>query len=263
MTTRYLLFDIGNTRVKWGVLDDGSLRRTGAVRHADLKTAGFDPLTRRLPRKVDGVLASNVAGAGFAKRIARAVGIHCDTDVRFVTSRKDGYGITSAYRRPRTLGVDRWIAMLAARAEFRTALCIVDAGTAITIDALDRSGRHLGGQIIPGLGLMGSALRSDTSDIGAAKRGTRDPEAGAPLFGDSTDKAIAYGALNAVCGAIERAARQLKSLGQRPKTVLTGGDASRILRQLDGAPSHRPTHQPIHRPNLVLQGLAIMTQSDE
>lgn len=252
-TRRALLFDIGNTRVKWGVLDDDKLFRTGSIAHASLQARGIEMLTRRLPRLVDEMLASNVAGPEFAKRFARVVGIHCDGDVRFVRSERQACGIVNAYRRPRQLGVDRWVAMIGARAQFKTALCVVDAGTAITIDAIDKSGQHLGGQIIPGMRLMGDSLRSDTREIAAAKGKTRDPEPWEAMFADSTDQAVAYGAVNAVCGAVERATRALRKLGQRPKLVLTGGDASRILQQLDGAL--------VHRPNLVLEGLAHITQS--
>ena len=251
--TRALLFDIGNTRVKWGVLDGEDLRRTGSITHDTLKKKGIESLTRRLPRRVDDALACNVAGQNFAKRFARAIGIHINGDLRYTRSEREAFGLVSAYRQPRTLGVDRWIAMLGARAEFRGALCVVDAGTAITIDAIDSDGQHLGGQIIPGIDLMGQALRRDTSDIGAAKRSVADPGADASMFANGTDKAVAFGALNAATGAVERAVQALRTAGHRPKIVLTGGDASRILDQLRGAPALRP--------NLVLQGLAFVVQN--
>ena len=68
------------------------------------------------------------------------------------------------------MGVDRWVAMIGARSEFRGGLCIVDAGTAVTIDAIDKNGNHLGGQIIPGLALMSNALSFGASDIPVVKR---------------------------------------------------------------------------------------------
>lgn len=251
---RTLLFDIGNTRVKWGVLDDDGIRRSGSISHDTLKENGFESLTRRLPRRVAAAVACNVAGTNFGTRFARVIGIHFGGDLRYVHSERAAFGVTSAYRRPRSLGVDRWVAMVGARAEFKTALCVVDAGTAITIDAVDKSGQHLGGQIIPGMQLMGNALRTETSNIGALSEKTRDAKAGIDMFGKSTDRAIANGSLNAVCGAVERATRTMRAAGYRPKIVLTGGDASRILTQLVGAP--------VHRPNLVLQGLAFMVNSE-
>jgi type III pantothenate kinase len=152
------------------------------------------------------------------------------------------------------MGVDRWVAMIGARSEFRGAICIVDAGTAVTIDALDKNGVHQGGQILPGLALMGRALRLETNDISAAKRLPRDPGRGMAMFANNTDGAVQSGAVNAVCGAIERAAKVLRAEGYRTKIVLTGGDASRILKQLGD--------KALHRPNLVLQGLAFMVQSE-
>jgi type III pantothenate kinase len=70
------------------------------------------------------------------------------------------------------------------------------------------------------------------------------------LFATTTDGALNQGAVAAVCGAIERSVSRMRAGGYRPKVVLTGGDASRILKQLDDSV--------VHRPNLVLQGLAFM-----
>ena len=71
MSTRTaLLLDVGNTRLKWGLLESGHLTKTGTVTHAKLKETGFSVLTARLPRRVDCVLASNVAGQSFATRLA-------------------------------------------------------------------------------------------------------------------------------------------------------------------------------------------------
>ncbi len=250
--SRSLLFDIGNTRVKWGLAIDGELRRTGSITHERLREKGFASLTTRLPTDVHTVLASNVAGATFATRLAGVIGLHLNLDVHFARSQASAHGVTNSYRQPRRMGVDRWVAMIGARAAHRTALCVVDAGTAVTIDALDRAGTHLGGQIVPGLRLMTGALCEDTSDLPPVRRAP--PRSDDPLaaFARSTGSAIYHGALGAVCGAIERAVKLLKNAGHRPRLVLTGGDASRILNLL-GDPVE-------HRPNLVLEGLAIMVR---
>lgn len=250
MTTRALVFDIGNTRVKWGVYAEGALGRTGSMTHAALKEKGVETLTRRLPRRVDRALACNVAGPDIGRRLARAIGIHIGGDLGYVHSEARGYGIVNAYKRPRTLGVDRWVAMVAARDEFDGALLVVDLGTAVTIDALDADGWHLGGQILPGLALMGDALQTNTSDIGTTR--PKPPRIDSPgdLFATTTSAAVACGTLGAVCGAIERAEVMMASLGHEPTLVLTGGDASRILGVLGGEPEHRP--------HLVLEGLGVI-----
>jgi type III pantothenate kinase len=249
---RALLIDAGNTRVKWGVVEGGTLRRTGSIGHDRLADTGFAALTTRLPHELDAVLVSNVAGASFATRLSGVLGIHCGCDVHFAHTERQAYGVSNSYRQPRRMGVDRWVAMIGGYNEFKAPLCIVDAGTAVTIDALDRTGQHLGGQILPGIALMMEALSTDTSDIPAVKRVPSSSSDGLDVFANSTRGAVYNGAIAAVCGAIERAVRTLRSARYRPKVVLTGGDASRILSRLEGTVEHRP--------NLVLQGLQIMLQ---
>ena len=179
---RALLIDVGNTRLKWGLLEKGHIRRTGSVTHSKIHDSGFASLTTRLPRRVDLVVASNVAGASFATRLSGVIGIHWSCDIHCVRCEKKALGLTNSYKQPRQMGVDRWVAMIGAKAEFRGGLCIVDAGTAVTIDAIDKNGNHLGGQIIPGLALMGNALRSEASDISTAKRTPRVPGPGMSMF---------------------------------------------------------------------------------
>jgi type III pantothenate kinase len=251
---RALLFDIGNTRVKWGVLEQNRLSKTGSVTHEKLHDSGFAALTSHLPRDVDRVLASNTAGHTFATRLSGVIGIHCNCEVHFARAERQAYGLTNSYRDPRRIGVDRWVAMLGARAEFRSAVCVVDAGTAMTIDAVDREGRHLGGLIVPGLRVMREALHANTSALPAPKRIGARAASGMELFATTTDGALDKGAMTAICGAIERAVGRMRANSYRPKVVLTGGDASRILKQLTG--------DVLHRPNLVLQGLAFMVASD-
>lgn len=253
MAGRSLLFDVGNTRVKWGISDRGKIARSGSIRHDELRESGFSPLTSRLPRDIGSIFISNVAGPGFAARLTGVLGIHCDAEIHFARAEKSACGISNSYRQPRRLGVDRWAAMIGARAEKKTALCVVDAGTAVTIDAIDREGQHLGGQIIPGLHVMTKSLKNHTNGVDKLGKRPADPGTGMALFAASTGRAVQTGALNAICGAIERAVRTLKAEGYRPGIILTGGGASRILKQLDG--------KVIHRPHLVLQGLAFMLQN--
>lgn len=248
-----LLFDAGNTRLKWGVLSGTRISPSGAIEYDALRASGFKSITSRMPRKVSDVLISNVAGTGFATRLSAVIGIHCDAGVHFARSERCAFGLTNGYKQPRRLGVDRWVAMIGARAEFSSAVCVIDAGTAITIDAVDRSGVHLGGQIIPGLQMMTKALSDETSNVGAGRRKITDPGQGMPMFAQRTSAAVNNGSLGAICGAIERSVRSMRGAGYRPKIVLTGGDASRILKQLEG--------NIIHRPNLVLQGLAFMLRN--
>lgn len=245
-----LLLDVGNTRIKWGLLVDGTIQKTGHIAQERIRDKGLQVLTGKLPRRVDEVFVSNVAGASFATRLSGVVGVHCDCDVRFARSQKKGWGLKNSYAQPRRMGVDRWVAMVGAWAEVQSACLVIDVGTALTLDAIDDAGEHLGGQIIPGSTTMANALVGATSDIPSVRPLPKGKAASMQMFGRNTAAAVREGVQNAIVGAIDRAFRTLKASGSKPTAILTGGDASRILDALETTA--------LHRPHLVLQGLAHM-----
>ena len=245
-----LLMDVGNSRIKWGVLEDGEIRRTGHISQVRIRDKGLQAITTKIPRRVEEVFVSNVAGTTFATRLSGVVGMHCECDIRFARSARSGWGVTNSYTQPRRMGVDRWVAMIGAFAEIQSACLVVDVGTAMTIDAIDDEGQHLGGQIIAGVSTMANALATATSGIPQVKSAPGRERADLAMFAHNTAAAVREGAQNAVAGAIDRSIQTLQSNAYRPAVVLTGGDASRILDAL--------CETPLHRPHLVLQGLAHM-----
>ena len=250
-----LLMDVGNSRIKWGVLDDGGdVRRTGHISQERIREHGLQVLTTKLPRRVDEVFVSNVAGTTFGTRLSGVVGAHCGCDVHFARTERRGWGVTNSYTQPRRMGVDRWVAMVGAWAEVGAACLVVDAGTAVTIDAIDDEGNHLGGQILAGVATMAAALASSTSDIPDVRPAKGRAAADLGMFARNTAAAVREGAQNAVAGAVDRAIGTLQSNAYDPVVVLTGGDASRILNAL--------CETPLHRPHLVLQGLAHMLDTE-
>lgn len=232
-----LLLDIGNTRIKWGVLIDGAIEQAG--------NAALQELPASLPKSVDGALACSVAGDAVSRQIADAVAAQCGVQVSFVTSAAKACGVTSGYEDPASLGVDRWVALIGARATTDRACIVVDAGTAITIDALDANGQHLGGQILPGLGLMSAALGDNTSDLPQIHEQDLGTADASHRFGRSTTAAISEGILGAATGAIERATA---ALDEDAALLLTGGNAMRLRQRL--------TQPGELREHLVLEGLA-------
>jgi type III pantothenate kinase len=248
-----LLMDIGNTRLKWGVLEDQAIRRTGHISREKIRDQGLVALTSKLPRHADAVFASNIAGTSFATRLSGVIGMHCGADVRFARTSSEACGVSNSYRQPRRMSVDRWVAMIGAWSEVEAACLVVDAGTAVTIDAIDDDGQHLGGQKLPGVRLMAEALASQASDIPNVGRRAARSGSGLEIFTSSEASAVEHGTLNAVVGAVERAARVLRENDCDPTIFLTGGDASRILTSLG--------EEPLHRPHLVLQGLAQLLES--
>ncbi|HNP35432.1 MAG TPA: type III pantothenate kinase [Woeseiaceae bacterium] len=244
---KVLLLDVGNTRLKWGIGENGEIHRTGHLAQKEIREKGISVLTTRLPRHMDAVIASNVAGQSYATRLAGVIGAHLGLDIHFARSTRTACGVTNGYTQPRRLGVDRWMGLIGAWAELGRACLVVDAGTAVTLDALDDKGQHLGGQIIAGTELMARALAQDTSDIPLARTAGSKQLVGMEMFARNTRGAVQGGALNALAGAVSNAIKVLRSNAYEAELVLTGGDASRILAALD--------ETPLHRPNLVLQGL--------
>lgn len=250
---RVLLLDAGNTRLKWGVGENGKVVQTGHVTQERMRERGIAALTVRLPARIDAVIASNVAGASFGTRLAGVIGAQFGHEVHFVKTTNAACGVTNGYTQPRRLGVDRWMAIIGAWTELRRACLVVDAGTAVTIDALDRRGRHLGGQILPSTGLMAAALAQNTAQIPPASPGKSDAFSGMRMFARSTRAAVQSGAMAAVAGAVERALRALRTQSRNAPVVLTGGDAVRVLNALD--------RTALQRPNLVLEGMLQVFES--
>jgi type III pantothenate kinase len=148
------------------------------------------------------------------------------------------------------MGVDRWLAILAVVERYHQPVCVVDVGTAVTIDQVDRAGAHLGGVIVPGLDLMRQALIDDTGNIEKLMATESSSVETADLvFGRSTADAIGGGGLAAICGLIETCKERLASRCGDSALVVTGGDAGRVVPHIRVELDHRPL--------LVLEGLAI------
>jgi len=243
-----LLVDIGNTRIKWATLAAGGLRDTGAIEHGADPAAGAD-LFDRIATVPTRVSAANVAGDRFGAQFAGAVRERWNLPVRFAATQPNTGTVRNGYDDFSQLGVDRWLAIIAAVDRFAGSVCVVDAGTAVTIDVVASGGAHLGGFIIPGLDLMRRSLAGQTGDLGrfAGDEPSR-LSPGLPVPGRGTAAAISGGAVAAACCLIDRSVDLLNEPGKNATLVVTGGDARRLIRHLD-----RPAQ---HRPLLVLEGLA-------
>jgi type III pantothenate kinase len=126
---------------------------------------------------------------------------------------------------PQQTGVDRVLNVAAAYEQMEQACIVVDAGTAITVDACNDNGNFIGGAIIPGIAMMIDALANGTAGIGKA---TFSVPAGA--LGDSTDSAVSHGVFYAIRGLVKEIAENYASqLGRWPEIIATGGDAQRLF----------------------------------
>lgn len=246
-----LLVDIGNTRAKWAVLADGRLSRRGAVLHRGVPSAdwlrGLDPAGNRY----EGILVSNVAGPAAAHALDDWALQHHGPRPAYVRASAAAGGIRNAYDEPDALGPDRWLGMIGAWARVRGPLVCIAVGTAMTLDAVDASGRHLGGLIVPGRDMMIDSLLRRTGDI--ARAAALAPAAGNGILGHNTRAAIELGAVQALAALAVRTVDRVEGeLQVRPTVFLGGGDASQI-EPLLGMPVQVS-------PELVLEGLAVIAE---
>ncbi len=239
--SNYLLaLDAGNTRVKWGIADRNGWIATGAVPTA--RASELADALKAVPR-AGRAIASNVAGPALWLELER-VCLGTGVALRVIRSEAVQLGVVNGYREPAQLGSDRWAALIAANRAQQGHKLVVNAGTALTVDALTADGRFLGGIIVPGPALMRSSL-----DRGTARLRLTDGAFHAlPI---TTADAITTGAIQAAVGAVLRMREAMVAAGAPPaRVVLSGGAAPEI------AP-HLPIKVAIHE-NLVLDGLLII-----
>lgn len=245
-----LLIDIGNTRMKWATLGETKLGSQNAAAHAGWDVSAFSAtVLAGLPRPLR-VVVSNVGGHAIGELVRAGVRERWGVDAEFIVSTAEACGVRNAYPVPGNLGVDRWLGVIAAHARDKRLTCVVGVGTAMTIDGVDASGRHLGGLIVPGPDLMVGSLLRNTSDIAVRAAQGQRTEA---IFADNTQGAIHQGAAHALAALVERAVASMTSDGLQPSLLLTGG-AVPVIERLIRLPSETV-------PDLVLRGLAHYAQS--
>jgi type III pantothenate kinase len=242
-----LLIDIGNTRIKWAMLENNHLREQEAAPHAAWSHTECDAAFGHLPRP-SRIIVGNVGGDRIGGIVRDVSFAHWGVEPELIHSTAEAAGIRNAYSEAWKLGVDRWLAMIAAVSIHRSAVCVVGIGTAATIDGVDATGRHLGGLIVPGPELMVESLLKNTSEIA---RRTENGSIGQGVFANNTLGAIRQGAANSIAALAERAVDSMHAeIGSQPALVLTGGAATDVGRQI------RFAHVII--PDLVLKGLAVI-----
>jgi type III pantothenate kinase len=242
-----LLVDIGNSRVKWALERHGVLEQTGSAMHRDRPVdEALRPL-QRLDAKLEQTIVSNVAGEVIAEALDVLVRRRFGVVPEFVAVQREAFGLRIAYAHPERLGVDRWLGMLGARAARPGVLLVVGAGTAVTADAVDEQGIHLGGIIVPGIATMKASLLAETAGIRDAGE---DPARAPELFADDTGAGVNGGVAHALAALVDRAAAELeRRTGAAPTLVLTGGDAARIEPLIHASTTVEP--------DLVLRGLVV------
>lgn len=244
----HLLIDLGNSRLKWAQYGP-DLWNVGAVLLDAEKNSGslFDKVWEKIA-KPQRVIVCSVSSQERLSALEQWVRTRWSVTVHVVRPQAEQLGVKNLYRNPQQLGADRWAALIGARGLTAQAVCIVDAGTAVTVEALSAGGEFLGGAIFPGLRLLRDSLARGTQAIPPAAGDAR------LTLGRSTEDGVAAGTLIGLAGAVERLTEEYqRTLGETMEIFLTGGDASALAVHLRVSATLVP--------DLVLKGLARIADS--
>jgi type III pantothenate kinase len=255
-----LLADVGNSRIKLGVVaDHGDGTALPVItKRQDLSSRSFRPdtLEQWLRAAAPGpavILVGSVHDAA-AARLEAVIAAVSATQHRPLRQRRIGHAdmpLVIAVPEPHRVGIDRLAGAAAARlmkSADRPAI-VVDCGTAATVDLVSANGEFLGGAILPGPALMTKALAEGTSrlpEVAALEQGIVPA-----MPGRSTQEAIAAGVGWGMRGAVTRLVEEARKAfrdGPEPQVILTGGWRAAIRDAVPGA---------IDVADLVLSGIAL------
>ena len=219
-----LIIDLGNTRVKLAVFENNTLLFKEVFQKNTLMVEVekiFSKYTKLSAAIVSSVHFFTTEEADFIKERVPLLVLNHDLKFPF----------TNLYATPKTLGADRLALMAAAALHYpKQAVLVIDAGTCVTYDILNKEGSYLGGAISPGLTIRYEALNKLTAKLPLLK-----PEEIDFLIGNSTENSIHSGVINGLSneidGVIDQYQRQFKDL----TIIFTGGDANFLAKRLKNA----------------------------
>ncbi|MEI7420947.1 MAG: type III pantothenate kinase [Prolixibacteraceae bacterium] len=216
-----LVLDIGNSRTKAAIFSKGEM--VGSSVFTNLSVKEIQELVEEF-QGTEQVILSSVAsvpseiGEYLEKSFATCLVLNSQTPVP----------ITIGYLTPETLGLDRIAAAVGAHGLYpEKDLLVIDAGTAVTFDLIEKNGQFLGGNISPGMRSRFRALNDYTQNLPLIQEADQWPS-----IGQTTEEAIRAGVLNGMIFEIDGMIDLLKNKYPGIQPVLTGGDAGFFERRL-------------------------------
>jgi type III pantothenate kinase len=218
-----LELDIGNTRCKWRLLDAAGA--VGARGFGDLQhwLAGeFPPAWQSAIARVR---VASVLAEPVEQSLSARLAAQWQVPVEWARTAASCAGVRNSYAEPWRLGVDRWLALIAAHRDCGGAALVVDIGSALTVDVVDRDGLHRGGYIIPGPRLMADVL------LKATDRVRFEPSAalGGLELGQNTETCVSSGITAALAGAVVLGRGRAEALLAEPLALYIAGGYSAAL----------------------------------
>lgn len=242
-----LLMDLGNTRIKWVMAHSDSVGQAQALAWNGDVATDLDRALATCPPP-QGIWAASVVDGAREAVVEKIVHGRFGLSVTWVRTPAEACGVRNAYAQPASLGVDRFLGMVAAHAQGHDPCVLISCGTALVLDALQAGGRHLGGLIAPGPGLMQQAVLGATAQVRPQSPGQLTDVA------VSTADAVLSGSWQACAALTDRfVARTAGQLGGTPRLLLGGGDAHVLEPLLE--------HAVTIYPDAVLRGLMVWAET--
>ncbi|MBL4763295.1 MAG: type III pantothenate kinase [Gammaproteobacteria bacterium] len=242
-----LLIDLGNSRFKWRC-DDAH----GSFMHKDADLAALLKDTFAALPAPEKIALSNVAGDQLEKTVIDWCGLHWPKAKLVLAKLQNPVPALASNYSSHSLGVDRWLAMLAVASKNNNRpFIVIDCGSAVTIDAVNGASVHLGGVIIPGLNMLHSSLVTGAVAIQQAMTLVTN------VMAMTTADAVSAGCINTLAAGIDAVVNKMQAeLGKSAvNCYLTGGDADRIRPML--------VTDVFLESELVLEGLRKYVELDE
>lgn len=204
-----LAIDIGNTFIKAGLFKDRELIHS----YHYLKEEDLDSIIST--QNPEAAIISSVR-----KDISSVKSLFA-SDKCLIMNPNLKVPVSNLYKTPQTLGMDRLAAVIGAMEVFPGAdVLVIDAGTCITFDFINKDSQYLGGAISPGIEMRFKALNTFTQKLPLVQR---TPQAS--LIGGDTQECILSGVLNGTLAEIKGIISQYKTNFPELRVILCGGDA--------------------------------------
>lgn len=254
-----ITIDIGNSRIKWASWQADKITARGVAAYDENRISEefdklFSMVTLPSQGKLSRVLVVNVAGDNISSALSEWVQQHWQVDAEYLKTEKQFESIINAYEDPSQHGADRWASVVAGHLSYvGSSVCVISAGTAITVDLVNKDGLHLGGYILPSYDMMRRALISDTTNVVSSYNLQFHKHS---IPGNTSD-AVNQGLHKLLQAGIREFCQFARDKMDSPmQVVLTGGFAKTILEYPDMPAMH-------YKPDLVMQGLySIMAQQE-
>ncbi len=218
-----LIVDIGNSRVKFGVVSDGGIVGTFCTESPD----------REFVSRI-------MSQYGVRRAAVVSSGVRCRWPEEWIKPSVEDFlffdnsvpvPLVNEYATPSTLGADRLAAAVGVRTLYPDSdVLVVDFGTAITFDVVTADGRYLGGNISPGARTRFRALHDYTASLPLLGL----PDSVGPL-GRSTEEAVGCGVAQGILYEVEGYIAEMSSRCEGLKIIFTGGDANYFAKRLKDA----------------------------